>query len=135
VLLAVFSAVSPAATSATLEFETQEFDLETGRSNNSMTRSRCGDAFEDSAGKTVLRYGELPAWDGGGKELPISLDSYQGGYALRVDDCRAVYPITIDPVVTNETAKIDDTDAGDGLVYDNNSSEVVQGGSIKIHAN
>ncbi len=68
-------------------------------------------AFNDSDGKTVLRYGGLLAWDAGGRDLPVALTANKGGFALRVDDRQAVYPITIDPTVTNETVKLLASDA------------------------
>ena len=63
-------------------------------------------AFNDTDGKTVLRYGGLLAWDAGGRDLPVELTAHKGGFALRVDDRQAVYPITIDPMVTNETLQL-----------------------------
>jgi hypothetical protein len=63
-------------------------------------------AFHNAAGETVLHYGELLAWDAGGRDLPVAFTAYHGGFALRVDDRQAVYPIIIDPTVTNETVKL-----------------------------
>lgn len=86
-------------------------------------------AFHDSEGKTVLRYGELLAWDAGGKNLPVALTPHNGGFALRVDDRQAVYPITIDPIVTNETVKLL---ASDGAFVDRFGHSVAVSGDTAV---
>ncbi len=85
--------------------------------------------FHDSEGQTVLRYGGLLAWDAGGKDLPVTLMAYNGGFALRVDDREAVYPITIDPIVTNETVKLL---ASDGAANDTFGSSVAVSGDTAV---
>jgi uncharacterized protein (TIGR03437 family) len=54
----------------------------------------------DSAGHAVLRYGDLKAWDARGQELASRLQVEGDQIRLVVEDSRAVYPITIDPTVT-----------------------------------
>ena len=86
-------------------------------------------AFNDSDGETVLRYGGLLAWDAGGRDLPVTLMAHNGGFALRVDDRQAVYPITIDPMVTNETVKLL---ASDGAADDRFGESVAVSGDTAV---
>jgi hypothetical protein len=69
----------------------------------------------DSAGKTVLRYAGLIAWDSTGEELIARLTADADGLTIEVDDGAAIYPITIDPSVIHEDAKLT---AGDGSADD-----------------
>ena len=73
--------------------------------------------FTDAEGQTVLHYGGLLAWDARGRHLPVVLAAHKGGFALRVDDRQAVYPITIDPIVTNETVKLLASDGAAGDLF------------------
>jgi len=57
-------------------------------------------ALLDSAGHAVLRYGDLKAWDARGQELASRLQVEGDQVRLVVEDSRAVYPVTIDPTVT-----------------------------------
>ncbi|MBN2243452.1 MAG: FG-GAP repeat protein [Acidobacteria bacterium] len=73
-------------------------------------REKGRDAFFCTVkGEPVLHYSALAAWDATGKPLPAKLEvrnnnaaspSYQIVYV--VDDARAVYPLTIDPVFARE---------------------------------
>jgi hypothetical protein len=65
-----------------------------------------GVQLENSAGETVLRYAGLLAWDATGRELPAQLVAETGGLLIEVDDAGAIYPVTIDPTVVNEDAKL-----------------------------
>ena len=71
--------------------------------------------FEDAEGHSILRYSGLLAWDATGEMLPVQMVQLDKKWNLRVDDREAVYPITIDPVITNESAKLlpDDGAVGD----------------------
>jgi uncharacterized protein (TIGR03437 family) len=55
----------------------------------------------DSQGRATLRYGDLKAWDARGQRLNSRL-SVEGDDEVRliVEDAGAVYPVTIDPTVT-----------------------------------
>jgi PKD repeat protein len=79
-----------------------------------------GDAvlFEDARGETVLRYSGLLAWDAKGRNLPARMAVLNGRLTIEVDDQAAIYPVTIDPVLTEE-AKLtaDDAAAGDQFGY------------------
>jgi hypothetical protein len=63
--------------------------------------------FATADGVSVLRYGNLHAYDANGQELlaRLALAGCQAGQEcrvqLRVDDGDAVYPITIDPLATS----------------------------------
>jgi hypothetical protein len=55
-------------------------------------------------GSTVMRYGALTATDAGGRDLPAWLELAQNQLRIRVDDRKAQYPITVDPMV--QSAKL-----------------------------
>ena len=57
-------------------------------------------ALLDSNGHAVLRYGDLKAWDARGQELASTLAVEGKKIRIMVEDSGAVYPITIDPTVT-----------------------------------
>src|SRR5580704_5754672 len=57
-------------------------------------------ALLDSRGQAVLRYGDLHAWDARGQKLASRFRVEGGQVHLVVEDSGAVYPITIDPTVT-----------------------------------
>jgi len=65
----------------------------------------------DAAGRTVLRYAGLLAWDAAGTKLPARLAADAGRLMIEVDDAGAVYPVTIDPTVVQEDAKLTASDA------------------------
>jgi hypothetical protein len=50
-------------------------------------------------GRLALRYHGLRAWDALGNDLDARLVPSPAGLGVRVDDARAVYPITVDPYV------------------------------------
>ncbi|RKZ17247.1 hypothetical protein DRQ50_05195, partial [bacterium] len=56
--------------------------------------------FTDAAGSMVLDYAGLKAWDSAGRELPARMDWHDGELQLTVDDRDAIYPVTIDPILT-----------------------------------
>jgi len=62
----------------------------------------------NSESKTVFRYGGLYVYDSREKRLPAWLE--QNGQQLRihVDDAHAVYPLTIDPLLSKETKIVSD---------------------------
>jgi FG-GAP repeat/FlgD Ig-like domain/FG-GAP-like repeat len=67
----------------------------------------------DEHGARVLRYGGLHVWDAGGDELPSHLELDGTDVALVIDDEDAVYPLTIDPILTSPswTAESDQANA------------------------
>jgi hypothetical protein len=52
--------------------------------------------------KMALRYGELHAYDANEQLLPSQLRVEGGRIILEVEDARAVYPLTIDPLLTQQ---------------------------------
>lgn len=56
-------------------------------------------SLQDDAGRPVLSYGGLLAWDADGVELPSWLDLQGSSIQLVVDDRGARYPLTIDPII------------------------------------
>lgn len=60
-------------------------------------------AFAPPGGETVLRYGQLLAFDAAGRDLPIRFDLVGGGVEIAVATTGARYPIVIDPLATSVT--------------------------------
>ncbi len=50
----------------------------------------------------ALRYGELHAYDANEQALPARLRVEEGRVILEVEDARAVYPVRIDPLLTQQ---------------------------------
>ncbi len=48
----------------------------------------------------VLHYTDLRAWDAGGRELEAHIRPSPWGIGIEVDDRDALYPVTVDPLVT-----------------------------------
>ena len=87
--------------------------------------------FADRGGRTILRYSGLLAWDAGGQELPARMAVERGKVSIRVDDRGAVYPVTIDPIVTQEVKlTASDAAAGDQFGF----SVAVDGDTVVVGA-
>jgi len=84
--------------------------------------------FEDASGETVLRYSGLLAWDAEGRDLPARMAVSDGRLTIEVDDQAAVYPVTIDPVLTEE-AKLT---ASDAAAYDEFGRSVSVSGDTAV---
>ncbi|MCA9695358.1 MAG: hypothetical protein KC636_37610, partial [Myxococcales bacterium] len=67
----------------------------------------------------LVRYTDLHAVDARGRRLPARLVARSGHLQLHVDDRGAVYPITIDPLLANQEAKLaaDDPALGDNFGF------------------
>lgn len=91
--------------------------------------------FEDKTGLTRLRYGHLYVFDTEGKELPARFkhSAVNGSrLVIEVDDFQAVYPITVDPLLTNEVVRLE---ASDGSTSDHFGADVaVDGDTVAIGA-
>ena len=79
-----------------------------------------GVAFADKSGATVLTYRKLRAWDANKRDLPSRMNLERGAngraeIVLAVADAGAAYPITIDPLIATEEAKLT---ASDGAAND-----------------
>jgi hypothetical protein len=80
-------------------------------------------------GTAVLRYGALAAHDAAGRPLPARLALAGDRVTLRVDAPGAVYPVTVDPLVTTEEAKLL---ASDGAKDDELGNAVALSGDTAI---
>lgn len=60
-------------------------------------------SFVTSAGEPRLSYRDVVAWDSTGRGLEVELWSAPAGLELLVDDQGASYPITVDPLILNES--------------------------------
>lgn len=79
-----------------------------------VTTDRLGVDFQDAAGKTVLHYEGLKAWDATGRRLASSF-AIEGSatFRLLVEDADAVYPVTIDPIAQQAYLKAGNTASSD----------------------
>ena len=115
---------------AKLRFElTAEGDLTPAVRNNGR-----GIQLADAGGNPVLEYGALYAYDSRGRELPSRLLVDTSLIVIEVDDRAAVYPITVDPLLTTETIMTaSDAAAGDQLglsVAISKNGQVVVAGAL-----
>ena len=62
-------------------------------------------------GGVKLSYSGLRAWDAAGNELDARVTRTVEGLAILVDDCDASYPLTVDPWIWIEEAKLTASDA------------------------
>lgn len=65
-------------------------------------------------GGTTLVYSGLYAYDAGGRFQPARMEARPGGVVLVVDDRAATYPLTVDPTIYVEQAKLTASDAAAG---------------------
>jgi len=56
--------------------------------------------FLDAGNAEVLRYSDLKATDARGEELPARMHFAKNILRLEIDDTNAMYPVTIDPILT-----------------------------------
>ncbi len=75
-------------------------------------------SLRDPRKQTSLHYRDLKAWDARGQDLPARMRLEGNEIALEVDDAGAVYPLTIDPLLSQQ-AKLTASDgaAGDLLGF------------------
>lgn len=71
-----------------------------------------------ASGRDFLRYGAVKAWDATGRELPARYEGDSGEIAMVVTDAGAVYPVTIDPLITSIEADLLPETTGDGAQSD-----------------
>src|SRR5262249_33163377 len=57
--------------------------------------------FFSSGSIEVLRYGHLLVTDAVGEKIPSRLEPIAGGLRIAIDDARAIYPLTVDPLATS----------------------------------
>ncbi|MFQ5424381.1 MAG: thrombospondin type 3 repeat-containing protein [Phycisphaerae bacterium] len=70
--------------------------------------------FVDADGRRRLEYSHLFAFDAAGTTLPARLAVHDGRLSIFVDDTDAVYPVTIDPLIFAQQAKLTAADAAAG---------------------
>lgn len=92
--------------------------------------------FLNESGKAILSYTSLKAWDAQGTELPATMAAVDGDIRLQVDDRSAVYPVTIDPLVTAFQQKLLPEITGEGHPQDlfGNTEIAVDGDTALIAA-
>ena len=66
--------------------------------------------LRDPVGRVRLRFSGLRVWDAQGRELAARLEAGGDRMALLVEDSGARYPLTIDPTIINEIAKLTASD-------------------------
>ncbi|HEV7763589.1 MAG TPA: Ig-like domain repeat protein [Thermoanaerobaculia bacterium] len=78
-----------------------------------------------------LSYDKLIARDANGREVNGRLAPTSSGFALILDDANAVYPLTVDPIITNLQAKLDGITAGEAWALFG-SSVSVSGNTVAV---
>jgi uncharacterized repeat protein (TIGR01451 family) len=68
--------------------------------------------FLDAAGLPRLVYEKLQVYDSTGRRLPAFLDVEATGLTIAFEDQDALYPVFIDPLFTQQTAKVTASDGG-----------------------
>ncbi|MDJ0610038.1 MAG: FG-GAP repeat protein [Kiloniellales bacterium] len=87
--------------------------------------------LEDAAGTAVLSYHGLYAYDATGRALPARLHLDGRRLAIQVSDHDAVYPLTIDPLLSRETKLT----AGDAAANDGfGRSVAISGNTVVVGA-
>ncbi len=74
-----------------------------------------GAEFLDETGAVQVRYSGLAAWDARGAALPARIAAAHGGLAVLVEDAAAVYPITVDPVLSTGVWSVAGAQSADRL--------------------
>jgi hypothetical protein len=74
--------------------------------------------FKQEDGEPVLRYSDLYAYDATGRELPTQMKVNDGQVYLEVDERDATYPLTIDPIFSQQQI-LEPSAGGDGDFFGN----------------
>jgi RHS repeat-associated protein/uncharacterized repeat protein (TIGR01451 family) len=73
--------------------------------------------FTSATGRAVLRYSGLRAYDALNRRLPARMELVKGKIRLVIDDTSAVYPLTIDPLLTSPSWTAESNGAGAHFGY------------------
>ncbi len=85
----------------------------------------------DVGGEALLRYSGLAAWDATGQVLPAHMSASADSIVIRVQEDGAVYPVTIDPTVS-QVKKLTASDAGVQLRF--GFSVAISGDTVVVGA-
>ena len=94
-----------------------------------------GEALEfvdPATGTAVLRYSALKAWDATGRVVPARMEGAGNRVRLLLADAGAIYPVTIDPLITSQEAKLGPEFTGDGAGGDNFGKSVALAGDTAL---
>lgn len=80
--------------------------------------------------REVLGYNKLVVFDAAGRELPARMAATKRGFLLAYQDNGARYPITVDPLIVNEEAKINRVNAGPSAAF--GSAVAISGNTVVI---
>lgn len=86
--------------------------------------------LRDTAGQVRLAYSDLYAYDAAHERLPAELVLSGRQLSIRVDDRRAQYPLTVDPLIWSQQAKLLSSDGFSGDVL--GSSVAISGDTAII---
>jgi len=92
--------------------------------------------FLNESGKAIISYTSLKAWDARGTLLPAAMAAIDGDIRIEVDDRGAVYPVSVDPIVTAFQQEILPEITGGGNPQDlfGNTAIAVDGDTALISA-
>jgi len=88
--------------------------------------------FVGCDGQAVLRYSGLKVWDAAQRELAARLEVQGQQLVLVVNDQDAAYPVTIDPLITSQEAKLGPQFTGDAAVGDGFGFAVALAGNTAL---
>ena len=83
--------------------------------------------------REVLSYSKLLVIDANGKELPATMEPTESGFSIAYHDAGAHYPITVDPLIVNQEAKLTANDAATNDFF--GTSVAISGDSVVVGAN
>lgn len=76
------------------------------------------DFVEPASRRPVFRYGKLKVWDSQGRVLDSALEATDAGVDITIAAAGAVYPLTVDPLITSLEAVLTPEFTGDGAPQD-----------------
>lgn len=76
------------------------------------------DFVDPASRRPVFRYGKLKVWDSQGRVLDSALEATDAGVDITIAAAGAVYPLTVDPLITSLEAVLTPEFTGDGAPQD-----------------